>query len=72
MRSAETEADNEVADDDERPSSPPDGQNEFTDDDGTVYKWDKQLRAWVPQVSLTFVNFDHFLISCLFMECYDL
>ncbi|GJU33673.1 splicing factor U2af-associated protein 2, partial [Tanacetum coccineum] len=39
----------EVAADDERPSSPPDGEEEFTDDDGTVYKWDKKIRAWVPQ-----------------------
>ncbi|KAL4557317.1 hypothetical protein LXL04_035491 [Taraxacum kok-saghyz] len=43
VKSAEAEAD------DMRPSSPPDGQEEFTDDDGTVYKWDKKLRAWVPQ-----------------------
>ncbi|KAK6915788.1 GYF domain 2, partial [Dillenia turbinata] len=32
-----------------RPSTPPDGEEEFTDDDGTVYKWDRGLRAWVPQ-----------------------
>ncbi|KAJ9546073.1 hypothetical protein OSB04_025780 [Centaurea solstitialis] len=54
VRSAEAEVEagdvnHEVADDDERPSSPPDGQEEFTDDDGTVYKWDRKLRAWVPQ-----------------------
>ncbi|KAI3994069.1 hypothetical protein MKX01_012326 [Papaver californicum] len=36
---------------DERPSTPPDGEEEFTDDDGTIYKWDRGLRAWVPQVS---------------------
>ncbi|XP_026418755.1 uncharacterized protein LOC113314197 [Papaver somniferum] len=35
---------------DERPSTPPDGEEGFTDDDGTVYKWDRGLRAWVPQV----------------------
>lgn len=34
---------------DERPCTPPDGEDEFTDDDGTVYKWDRNLRAWVPQ-----------------------
>ncbi|CAM6094300.1 unnamed protein product [Calypogeia fissa] len=34
---------------DERPQSPPEGEEEFTDDDGTVYKWDKKMRAWVPQ-----------------------
>ncbi|MCL7052318.1 hypothetical protein MKW94_030598, partial [Papaver nudicaule] len=33
----------------ERPSTPPDGEEEFTDDDGTVYKWNRGLRAWVPQ-----------------------
>ncbi|XP_026422055.1 splicing factor U2AF-associated protein 2-like isoform X2 [Papaver somniferum] len=37
---------------DERPSTPPDGEEEFTDDDGTVYKWDRGLRAWVPQENL--------------------
>lgn len=37
-------------DDLERPSTPPDGEEEFTDDDGTTYKWDKVIRAWVPQV----------------------
>lgn len=36
-------------DDFERPSTPPDGEEEFTDDDGTLYKWDRSLRAWVPQ-----------------------
>ncbi|MFS7996558.1 putative RNA recognition motif domain, nucleotide-binding alpha-beta plait domain superfamily [Helianthus anomalus] len=50
VKSAEAEViNNEVAADDGRPSSPPDGEEEFTDDDGTVYKWDKTLRAWVPQ-----------------------
>ncbi|KAI3990169.1 hypothetical protein MKX01_029147 [Papaver californicum] len=38
---------------DERPSTPPDGEEEFTDDDGTVYKWDGCLRAWVPQENLS-------------------
>uniref|UniRef100_F6GZC6 RRM domain-containing protein n=1 Tax=Vitis vinifera TaxID=29760 RepID=F6GZC6_VITVI len=37
--------------DNERPSTPPDGEDEFTDDDGTTYKWDRGLRAWVPQVT---------------------
>ncbi|XP_059438046.1 splicing factor U2AF-associated protein 2 [Corylus avellana] len=35
--------------DHDRPSTPPDGEEEFTDDDGTTYKWDRGLRAWVPQ-----------------------
>ncbi|KAL3677846.1 hypothetical protein R1sor_020802 [Riccia sorocarpa] len=39
----------EAAADDDRPQTPPEGEEEFTDDDGTVYKWDKRLRAWVPQ-----------------------
>ncbi|KAJ3696819.1 hypothetical protein LUZ61_000524 [Rhynchospora tenuis] len=34
---------------DDRPATPPEGEEEFTDDDGTVYKWDRNLRAWVPQ-----------------------
>ncbi|CAN6471855.1 unnamed protein product [Victoria cruziana] len=38
-----------AVDDDERPQTPPDGEEEFTDDDGTRYKWDHGLRAWVPQ-----------------------
>ncbi|KAL5580101.1 hypothetical protein UlMin_012543 [Ulmus minor] len=33
----------------ERPSTPPEGEEEFTDDDGTTYKWDRGIRAWVPQ-----------------------
>lgn len=35
--------------DDERPLTPPEGEEEFTDDDGTTYKWDRGLRVWVPQ-----------------------
>ncbi|KAJ7982542.1 Splicing factor-like protein [Quillaja saponaria] len=35
----------------DRPSTPPEGEEEFTDDDGTTYKWDRALRAWVPQES---------------------
>ncbi|XP_072950627.1 LOW QUALITY PROTEIN: uncharacterized protein [Typha angustifolia] len=38
---------------DDRPATPPDGEEEFTDDDGTVYKWDRGLRAWVPQDNLS-------------------
>ncbi|KAK1371953.1 splicing factor U2AF-associated protein 2 [Heracleum sosnowskyi] len=44
-------ASNKLDDDAERPSTPPDGEEEFTDDDGTTYKWDRGLRAWVPQES---------------------
>lgn len=45
---------------DERPTTPPDGEQEFTDDDGTTYKWDRGLRAWVPQVGI-FDNVLYFL-----------
>jgi HIV Tat-specific factor 1 len=45
-----------VDDPDERPTSPPDGVEEFTDDDGTIYKWDRTLRAMVPQVSVAFLG----------------
>lgn len=38
---------------DNRPATPPDGEEEFTDDDGTTYKWDRGLRAWVPQVCVS-------------------
>lgn len=36
---------------DDGPSTPPDGEEEFTDDDGCIYKWVRGLRKWVPQVS---------------------
>jgi len=45
-----------VEDDHERASSPPEGEDEFTDDDGTKYKWDRARRVWVPQVRLCFVH----------------
>ncbi|KAF7817725.1 splicing factor U2AF-associated protein 2 [Senna tora] len=32
-----------------RPLTPPEGEEEFTDDDGTKYKWDRNLRVWIPQ-----------------------
>ncbi|KAG6433550.1 hypothetical protein SASPL_105164 [Salvia splendens] len=47
---AAAEAENNLNDDPERPSTPPEGEEEFTDDDGTRYKWDRTLRAWVPQI----------------------
>lgn len=43
--------------DPERPSTPPEGEEDFTDDDGTKYKWDKNLRVWVPQVGPLHVIF---------------
>ncbi|KAL6146975.1 hypothetical protein ACLB2K_057650 [Fragaria x ananassa] len=38
--------------DSDRPSTPPEGEEEFIDDDGTQYKWDRGLRAWVPEDSM--------------------
>ncbi|KAE8732627.1 hypothetical protein F3Y22_tig00001825pilonHSYRG00213 [Hibiscus syriacus] len=35
-------------DDHDRPLTPTEGEEEFIDDDGTMYKWDRSLRAWVP------------------------
>lgn len=53
-----------VEDDNDRPSTPPEGEEEFTDDDGTTYKWDRGLRAWVPQVGAL----DNYILqSCLFL-----
>ncbi|EYU39485.1 hypothetical protein MIMGU_mgv1a0105402mg, partial [Erythranthe guttata] len=47
VREAEAEAEAEAAsinDDIERPSTPPEGEEEFTDDDGTTYKWSRDLK----------------------------
>ncbi|KAF3642642.1 hypothetical protein FXO37_22418 [Capsicum annuum] len=41
--------DEQAINENQRLSTPPDGENEFTDDDGTRYKWDKALKVWVPQ-----------------------
>ncbi|KAL2558855.1 RNA binding (RRM/RBD/RNP motif) family protein [Forsythia ovata] len=49
VREAEAEAMANLNDDNERPTTPPEGEEEFTDDDGTKYKWDRNLKAWVPQ-----------------------
>ncbi|KAL0325180.1 UNVERIFIED_CONTAM: hypothetical protein Sradi_5087300 [Sesamum radiatum] len=43
------EAELNINDDQDRPATPPEGEKEFTDDDGTTYKWDWTLGAWVPQ-----------------------
>ncbi|KAA8538816.1 hypothetical protein F0562_025508 [Nyssa sinensis] len=65
VREAESEAQvlkNDSAignDDNERPLSPPEGEEEFTDDDGTMYKWDRGVRAWVPQDN-TFTESEHY------------
>ncbi|CAA2973814.1 splicing factor U2AF-associated 2 isoform X1 [Olea europaea subsp. europaea] len=51
VREAEAEALSNINDDNERPTTPPEGEEEFTDDDGTNYKWDRNLKAWVPQAA---------------------
>ncbi|KAL0317547.1 UNVERIFIED_CONTAM: HIV Tat-specific factor 1 [Sesamum angustifolium] len=53
VREAEAEAEVNINDDQDRPTTPPEGEEEFTDDDGTTYKWDRTLRAWVPQENTT-------------------
>ena len=55
-------------DDPDRVLSPPDGEDEFTDDDGTTYKWDGSLRAWVPQVGCHFVAFGGFIFILIFFQ----
>lgn len=54
--------------DQERPSTPPDGEEEFTDDDGTTYKWDRKLRAWVPQENQANVEEGYRLEEMTFVE----
>lgn len=48
----------------DRPSTPPEGEEEFTDDDGTVYKWDRGLRAWVPQVGAFGISIIFYVKTC--------
>lgn len=38
-----------VEKEEERPATPPQGEREFTDDDGTTYRWDYGRKVWVPQ-----------------------
>ncbi|XP_051140120.1 splicing factor U2AF-associated protein 2 isoform X2 [Andrographis paniculata] len=66
VREAEAEA--EVNDDPERPATPPEGEEEFTDDDGTTYKWDRILRAWVPQEDETQKDENYKVEDMVFME----
>lgn len=40
---------NQLMQSQERLATPPKGEEEFTDDDGTVYRWDHGRKAWVPQ-----------------------
>uniref|UniRef100_A0A6N2NE79 RRM domain-containing protein n=1 Tax=Salix viminalis TaxID=40686 RepID=A0A6N2NE79_SALVM len=61
-------ADDFGIDDSDRILSPPDGEDEFTDDDGTTYKWDRSLRAWVPQDNLSIVSGQYGLEQMTFHE----
>ncbi|XP_057962874.1 uncharacterized protein LOC131154242 isoform X2 [Malania oleifera] len=55
-------------DDHDRPLTPPDGEEEFTDDDGTTYKWDRELRAWVPQGNVITENEQYGLEEMIFLQ----
>ncbi|KAL3838510.1 hypothetical protein ACJIZ3_023101 [Penstemon smallii] len=68
VREAEAEAEAIANDDIERPATPPEGEDEFTDDDGTHYKWDRSLKAWVPQESTMQKNEDYGLEDMTFVE----
>ncbi|KAJ6357446.1 hypothetical protein OIU78_005325 [Salix suchowensis] len=61
-------ADDFGIDDSDRILSPPDGEDEFTDDDGTTYKWDRSIRAWVPQVGFHFVPFCGFIFILILVQ----
>ncbi|KAL3653983.1 hypothetical protein CASFOL_003664 [Castilleja foliolosa] len=67
VREAEAEAETNVNDDQERPTTPPEGEEEFTDDDGTTYKWDRSLRAWVPQENITLKDDEYALEDMTFV-----
>lgn len=51
-----------------RPSTPPEGEEEFVDDDGTRYKWDRGLRAWAPQDNISANSDGYGLEEMTFLE----
>ncbi|KAM6550172.1 hypothetical protein CsatB_021848 [Cannabis sativa] len=55
-------------DNDDRPSTPPEGEEEFTDDDGTTYKWDRGLRVWVPQEDIDSKGGEYKLEDMIFLK----
>ncbi|XP_021636865.2 uncharacterized protein LOC110632827 isoform X2 [Hevea brasiliensis] len=55
-------------DDPDRVLSPPDGEEEFTDDDGTTYKWDRGLRAWVPQDNMSSMSWQYGVQEMTFLK----
>ncbi|XP_042039757.1 splicing factor U2AF-associated protein 2-like [Salvia splendens] len=65
---AAAKAEANLNDDPDRPSTPPEGEEEFTDDDGTIYKWDRTLRAWVPQEETDQKKEDYGLEDMVFVQ----
>ncbi|XP_022742348.1 splicing factor U2AF-associated protein 2 isoform X1 [Durio zibethinus] len=55
-------------DDQDRPLTPPEGEEEFIDDDGTRYKWDRSLRVWVPQDSTSNKNGNYGVEEMTFLK----
>ncbi|KAE8661463.1 pentatricopeptide repeat-containing protein [Hibiscus syriacus] len=55
-------------DDQDRPLTPPEDEEKFTDDDGTRYKWDKSLRAWVPQDDISTKNENYGVEEMTFLK----
>ncbi|KAJ4719222.1 Pentatricopeptide repeat [Melia azedarach] len=55
-------------DDDDGVPASPDGEEEFTDDDGTAYKWDGSLKAWVPQEIMSSINEKYRVEEMTFLE----
>ncbi|KAJ4721816.1 Splicing factor-like protein [Melia azedarach] len=55
-------------DDDDGVPASPDGEEEFTDDDGTTYKWDGSLKAWVPQENMSSINEKYRVEEMTFLE----
>ncbi|EOY13220.1 RNA binding family protein isoform 3, partial [Theobroma cacao] len=52
----------------DRPLTPPEGEEEFTDDDGTRYKWDRSLRVWVPQDNSSSKNENYGVEEMTFLQ----
>ncbi|KAL1340059.1 hypothetical protein AAHE18_U090700 [Arachis hypogaea] len=68
IKEAEAQVEGVGGADPERPSTPPEGEEEFTDDDGTMYKWDKNLRVWVPQEHASVSNEPYGVEEMTFLE----
>ncbi|KAK9122218.1 hypothetical protein Syun_019835 [Stephania yunnanensis] len=64
----ETNGEEEEEEVNDRPTTPPDGEEQFTDDDGTNYKWDRVLRAWVPQENTDSTSERYKLEDMTFLE----